>query len=751
MSSLAATVSPSVAKPREQSRARYPDEEGFIERDGVRVFYERYGDGPETVLLLPPWSIVHSRMWKLQIPYLARHFRVVTFDGRGNGRSDRPPGAGKYHTEEFARDALAVLDATGTESAAVVGYSRGVPRALTLAAEHPDRVARIALVAPPTRLTPWPPLAAAKAGFEVRGPLRRLWACALAGTKATLADAAVLRSSSFRLMMRPADLLALSRRMSRQAWSEDYRGFLEWFFAMAVPEAHSTKLVEDMVAWGCETTPETLADTFVGEPFPRRDAVLALAARIACPVLVVHGDRDVICPHEWGAALAEVTGGRLVTFKRTGHGLPGRQPVRFNLVLRDFIEPSARPRDPTAHRTDDGRPRALFVSSPIGLGHARRDVAIARELRAIVGDLQIEWLAQDPVTRVLDAEGESIHPASEHLASESGHFESESAEHDLHCFHAFRRMDEILCANFMVFHDTVREGRYDLVVGDEAWELDYYLHENPGEKHASYAWLTDFVGFMPVADDSDRGRFLAADYNAQMVEHVEGLPGVRDRSIFVGNPEDIVTDRLGPNLPEVRDWTERHFDFAGYITGFEPVADREALRAELGYGADERVCLVTVGGSGVGLPLLRRIADSYEHASSAIPQLRMVIVAGPRIDPSSLTAPQGVEVRRYVHDLYRQLAACDVAVVQGGLTTAMELTANRRPFLYFPLKHHFEQQVHVHHRLRRYGAGRRMNYDTAAPAVIAEAIVQELGREVDYRTVETDGARRAAARIAELL
>jgi pimeloyl-ACP methyl ester carboxylesterase/predicted glycosyltransferase len=750
MSALAAIVSPPAEK-REQSRARYPDEEGFIERDGVRVFYERYGDGQETVLLLPPWSIVHSRMWKLQVPYLARHFRVLTFDGRGNGRSDRPSGAERYRTEEFARDALAVMDATGTESATVVGYSRGVPRALTLAAEHPDRVARIALVAAPARLTPWPPLAAAKASFELRGALRRLWASTLAGTKATLADAAVLRSRSFRLMLRPADLLALSRRMSREAWSEDYRGFLEWFFALAVPEEHSTKLLEDMVAWGCETTPETLADTFVGEPFPRREAVLALAARIACPVLVVHGDRDVICPHEWGVALAEATGGRLVTFERTGHVLPGRQPVRFNLVLRDFIETPARQRDRTAHRGDDGRPRALFVSSPIGLGHARRDVAIARELRAMVGDLQIEWLAQDPVTRVLEAEGESIHPASEHLASESGHFESESAEHDLHCFHAFRRMDEILCANFMVFHDAVREGRYDLVVGDEAWELDYYLHENPGEKHAPYAWLTDFVGFMPVAGDGDRDRFLAADYNAQMVEHVEGLPGVRDRSIFVGNPEDIVADRLGPDLPHVRDWTERHFDFAGYITGFEPVADREALRAELGYRSDERVCLVTVGGSGVGLPLLRRIADSYEHARSAIPQLRMVIVAGPRIDPSSLTAPQGVEVRPYVHDLYRQLAACDLAVVQGGLTTAMELTANRRPFLYFPLKHHFEQQVHVHHRLRRYRAGRRMEYDTAAPEVIAEAIVQELGRELDYRAVETDGARQAAARIAELL
>src|SRR5205823_3345734 len=97
------------------------------------------------------------------------------------------------------------------------------------------------------------------------------------------------------------------------------------------------------------------------------------------------------------------------------------------------------------------------------------------------------------------------------------------------------------------------------------------------------------------------------------------------------------------------------------------------------------------------------------------------------------------------------LAACDLAVVQGGLTTAMELTANQRPFIYFPLGHHFEQNFHVHHRLERYGAGRRMDFDDSPPAAIAQAIGEEIGREVDYRPVETDGARRAAQRIAEML
>ena len=218
------------------------------------------------------------------------------------------------------------------------------------------------------------------------------------------------------------------------------------------------------------------------------------------------------------------------------------------------------------------RKRVLYISSPIGLGHARRDVAIATELRRLVPEVQIDWLAQDPVTRVLEREGEHIHPASRWLANESRHMESESAEHDLHCFQAIRRMDEILLANFMVFDDLVRDEHYDVWIGDEAWELDYYLHENPGEKSAHYAWLTDFVGWLPMDDGGDHEAYLTADYNAEMVEHIADNPGLRDRALFVGNPDDIVPDRLGPDLPLVRDWTERNFDFAGYVTGFDPRA-----------------------------------------------------------------------------------------------------------------------------------------------------------------------------------
>jgi pimeloyl-ACP methyl ester carboxylesterase/predicted glycosyltransferase len=714
----------------EATRARYPDSEGYVERDRVRVFWECYGDGDPTILLLPTWTFVHSRVWKAQIAYLARHFRVVTFDPRGNGRSDRPPDSALYAESEFAADALAVMDASRTEQAVIASLSRGAQRALLLAAEHPERVLAAAFIGP------WFP-ASRLGGLRWR----------------------VMAHARLKMFLRPAPFARSWLKFNGAHWLADYHDFVDWWSRRMFNTPHSTKQIEDAIGWAHQTDAETLIASTIANmaaPATRRDQ-LALARRVRCPVLVISAPNDKITPHADGKALAKATGGELLSVPDGGHCPQARKPVPVNLALRQLLERaegrSSRPiRDPTAHHSD-GRPRALYISSPIGLGHAQRDVAIAKELRALVPDLQIDWLAQHPVTKVLEGEGERIHPASERLANESSHIESESAEHDLQCFQAWRRMDEILIANFMVFHDVAREGAHDLWIADEGWEIDYYLHEHPNEKRAHYAWLTDFVGWLPMPDGGSHEAFLTADYNGEMVGHIARHPEVRDRALFVGNPDDIVSDRLGPDLPLIRDWTERNFDFVGYVSGFDPAqfGDRSALRAELGYGDDEQVCIVTVGGSGVGGHLLQRVIAAFPGAKERVPNLRMIVVAGPRIDPASLPQAEGLEVRAYVHNLYRHLAACDLAVVQGGLTTAMELAANKRPFLFFPLRHHFEQNFHVRHRLDRYSAGRSMDFETATPEVIAEAIAAEIGREVDYRDVESDGARRAAARLAEMI
>jgi pimeloyl-ACP methyl ester carboxylesterase/predicted glycosyltransferase len=700
-------------------RACQPARDGYIERNGVRVFWERYGEGEPTFLLPPTYEIVQSRSWKGQIPYLSRHGRVVTFDPRGNGRSDRPRDYAAYTRPEVAADALAVMDATGTQRAIVVAWC-DMGDSLILAAEHPERVAGLVFIAPvlPVRgpeVAPYP--------FDEVLDTDEGWA-----------------------------------KENRHYWRRDWRGYLEWFFSQCFTEPHSTKQIEDCVGWGLDTDAQTILAGFRGWATKELDpeTVVELCARVRCPTLVLHGTEDQLVEPGWGVALAQELDSPLIMFEGSGHGPHARDPVRTNLLLRDFadrVAPSAGSRERRWTRALRRRRRALYLSSPIGLGHARRDIAIARELRGLHPDLEVDWLAQDPVTRLLEEGGERIHPASRLLASESRHIEREAGDHDLHCFQAIRRMDEILVANFMVFHEVVVEGGYDLVVGDEAWDVDYYWHENPELKRTAFGWMTDFVGWVPMPEGGEREAFLTADYNAEMIEQVARFPRVRDRAVFVGNPDDIVPLDFGPGLPQIREWTEQHYAFAGYVTGFDPAAlgDRQELRERLGWRPQERVVVVTVGGSGVGLALLRRVVASFPEAARRVDGLRMVAVAGPRIDPGSLQAPAGVEVRGHGPDLYRHLAACDLAVVQGGLSTTMELVACRRPFLYFPLRNHFEQNVHVAHRLNRYRAGRRMDYATATPESIADVITAEIGRPVDYRPVEADGAARAAALVAELL
>ena len=238
---------------REQTRARYPDQSGYTKRDGVRLYYEVYGSGEPTIFLLPTWSIVHSRAWKMQIPYLARHCRVITFDGRGNGRSDRP--ADRYEEDEFAADALAVMDATATERAVIVSLSVGAQRGLILAAGHPDRVAGAAFICPAV------PLAAPRPE-RAHYP----WDEVLATDEGWAKD-------------------------NRYYWLRDYRGFLEFFFAQMFNEPHSTKAVEDCIGWGLETTAETLVATGIGGYWVPLVEGLVMAGVVVLNVVI--GDEGV--------------------------------------------------------------------------------------------------------------------------------------------------------------------------------------------------------------------------------------------------------------------------------------------------------------------------------------------------------------------------------------------------------------------------------------------------------------------------
>lgn len=705
-------------------RALQPTRSEVVDSGSVEVFYEVYENTGPTLILIPPSPITHSRIYKTQVPFLARHYRVVTLDGRGNGRSGRPTGTANHLRTENVADIKAVMDASETERAILIAHCHANWWAVDFATAHPDRVDGLVAISP---------------GVPYMGRPHQHWVDVASTWDDHLDD-----PTGWELFNREVIVSDLDR-------------WLTFFFGSQLVEPYSTKQFEDVVAWGLGTTGEILADSEEAQEldFLTREQVHSQMAALGKPVQVIHGDADV-CQHvEKGPGLAEATSGEVNVMAGSGHLVAGRDPVKVNNLIKDFVDETTGTKVKTRTWSRGlGRPKkALYISSPIGLGHARRDLAIAQELKGLHPDLQVDWLAQNPVTDVLEAAGETIHPASRWLASESGHIASEASGHDLHCFQALRRMDEILLANFMVFQEVVEEGQYDLVIADEAWDIDHYWHENPELKRGSHVWMTDFVGYLPMPDGGPHEAYLTTDYNAEMIEHIARYPRIRDRAVFVGNPDDIYPETFGGDLPKIRDWTEEHFSFSGYITGFTPPTPEQTaeLRHELGFGPDEKVCVITVGGSGVGRDLLEKVIAAFPLAKEQLPELRMIAVAGPRIDPASLPDHPGLDIHGYVDRLYRHLSVCDLAVVQGGLTTTMELTAARRPFLYFPLRNHFEQNFHVRYRLDQYRAGTFMDYALTDPETLATAILDNVGAEVDYRPVEVDGAERAARMISELI
>jgi pimeloyl-ACP methyl ester carboxylesterase len=661
-----------------------------------------WGDSGPFIAFAPPFQIVHSQMLKGAVPYLSAHFRVITSDGRGNGRSDRPMGAEAYSFDHSYADFVAVLDAVGAERTAVVGISAAAMTVLRLAAEQPQRVTH------------------------------------------------VVTAGGFAESLASDEKIAQRLKKEGELLRNDWPAYLDWFMGIIFSEPHSTKLYEDGVHYGWATNAQWLG--WCREAWVNND-VRELARRITCPTLVIHGDNDGRVPYAKGEQIhALVPGSKMLTIAGGGHVTAARDPVVFNRALREFI--GGAPRERTWVRAMKRPRRALLISSPIGLGHAQRDLAIARELRKLQPDLAIDWFTVDPAARYLEREGERLHPITQRLANESRHFESVAGEHDLSAFFALRTMDEIMTRNVMTYLDLMDAEHYDIVIGDEAWDVDYHYHENPELKRQPYVFLTDFVGCLPMEEGNEREAALCADRNADDIEHVARYPYLRDAAIFVGNREDVTEQPFGPGLPGIRDWTDRNFCYCGYCLPFDPatLADTERLRAQHGYRRDEKIAIAAVGGTSTGRHLLQRIAAAYPRMKRELPELRLILVTGPRLSPDEFKPQPGLEVRPYVHNLYEHLACSDLALVQGGLSTTMELVATRRPFLSFPLQRHFEQCVHVRQRLANYAADRSMDYAaTLDPDQLARRALAAMHEPVRYRPVETDGAARAALRIAQVL
>ena len=396
--------------------------------------------------------------------------------------------------------------------------------------------------------------------------------------------------------------------------------------------------------------------------------------------------------------------------------------------------------------------RVLYISGSAGLGHVVRDLAIAKALRRQDPDIDITWLAADPASMLIKQAGERLHPEAHRLANDNVPAENAAEEgFRMNVFSYLTKATDAWAHNVTVFEGLASREQYDVVVSDEAYEISDAVTNDRIQLEAPLVTIYDFIGNVSMSWNPIEllGTYM---WNREWAKMCKQPYSARELALLVGELEDIPDTGLGLFLPKRRDVAREACQFVGYILPFDlaETADQAAVRRELGYG-EEPLVVCAIGGTAVGRELLTLCAQAYPMLRERIPDVHLVLVCGPRLDPEDLDAPQGVEVRGYVPELYKHFAACDLAIVQGGGTTTLELTALRRPFLYFPLEGHFEQQVHVAWRLARHGAGIKMAYPRTTPASLAAAIVANLGAEVTYAPIATDGAQRAAEIINGLL
>ena len=392
--------------------------------------------------------------------------------------------------------------------------------------------------------------------------------------------------------------------------------------------------------------------------------------------------------------------------------------------------------------------KILFISGSLGLGHITRDLAIAKELRSQFSDVEIYWIACEPALSVLIQAGEKTVPEINLYNNDNIQAEATSKGPELSLpKYAFKALGKWF-KNAKLVEKILKNNNFDLIIGDETYEIVVALVLNLLKLKIPFVIIYDFLG-LDAMSKNPLEHFIGFFFNRIWSLDYKIFTRGKNLALFVGEPEDIPDKRFSFALPNRRAYAKKYYNFLGYILPFNPdeYNNKKRIRQKLGYG-DELLIVCSIGGTSIGKELLELAAKAYLIIKEKIPDLHMVFVCGPRLSAELLDIPKDMDIREFVPNLYEHFATCDLAVVVGGGSTTLELTALKKPFIYFPLVGHTEQE-NVSNRLRRYNAGIRMSYLNTDAEMLAEAIIKNINADINYKEVPLDGAKNAVKLLSD--
>ena len=395
--------------------------------------------------------------------------------------------------------------------------------------------------------------------------------------------------------------------------------------------------------------------------------------------------------------------------------------------------------------------RILFISGSLGLGHIGRDIEIVRKLRELNSNIEVSWLADYPATKVLKESSMKLLPEAELITHGNKELENNAKNHRANLTRWVMNMRKDWSKNAKLVIDIIQRENFDLIIGDETYDLIIELLNNPGLKQFPFVIIYDFLGL-------DRVTYNPIDAivtyytNRIWTKVITHKPKLCDKTLFVGEIEDIQNQSFGFLLPNRRELAKEYFDFVGYILNFDPndYLDKDNVRKTLGYNNDPLV-ICSIGGTSAGKELLDLAIKAVPIIRKEIPDFHMLLVLGPELPIDYVNPIEGVTVTGYLPNLFKHLAAADLAIVTGGGTVTLELTALKKPFLYFPLENHFEQEIAVAQRCERHNAGIKMSFSKTSPQILAEEVIKNLDKPVKYANMPTEGAKNAAKILKTLI